>query len=383
MRLLVLTVLLAVLVLAPPAASAAVDCRPTRSGPQMDADIRRVPTKDRGEDRYIVSACDRRTGRRRTLRRAISRRGSTAGTLLVDLSVAGRRVAWIEAYLGRRGSAFTVAVADGRTGRRILRRRVLTTAGRMTWDLAGVALTRRGDLAWTVGPDYDEMRVVHLPWRGAPQEVARGRLHGLSVEDDTTLVWEDPLGYASHDLPGRDLGAGCPKRRPSYGRRRQFGDVVFTQRTRQAFAGEIVLLRACDARTGVDAIVGSAGTLHGYGGEYVDPAGGGNGWAAIEVEQGNRYVHCSGRALVTVDIATRRVGRGAVLPGDCEAAPLHAVVTTTGAPAWATGEGADVRLLTITENEQVELDRGAIGDVRAEGDEVVWTNAGEPRRARP
>ena len=381
MRPLLVPVLLTVLVAASPAA-AAVDCRATRSGPAVDADIRRVPTKDRSEDRSIVSACDRRTGRRRTLRRATSRRGSTAGTLLVDLSVAGRRVAWIEAHLGRRGSAFTVAVADARSGRRILRRRVLATAGRDTWDLAGVALTRRGDLAWTVGPDDDEMRVVHLPPGGAAQEVARGSLRGLGVEDDSTLVWRDPLGYASHDLPGRDLGAGCPKRRPSYGRPRQFGDVVFTARTRPAFAGEIVLLRACDARTGVDAIVGSAGTLHGYGGEYVDPAGGGNGWAAIEVERGNRYLSCAGRALVTVEIATRRAGRGAALPGDCDE-PLLAVVTATGAPAWTSGEGADMRLLTIRENKQVELDRGAIADVRAEGDEVVWTNVGEPRRARP
>jgi hypothetical protein len=371
------------LVAATPAAAARDRCPRTTGGAPLSA---RIASPEETRDwRTTLVACDRRTGRERVLRRAVLRR-TGVGRVIADASVAGRRVAWLESIQGRSRGAAAVLVANGRTGRIVRRRYVLDSALGDPGGPVGVALTTRGELAWTVGPTEDDMRVVLALPAAAPRELARGRVAGLGLEDDGTLLWHDGRdGLASYDLPGRDFGAGCPKRRREYAPTGLPKAVVFTQSTWAAppFGGE--QLRACDAASGVDAVVATASYDGDIGGDYVWGAGGGNGWAAILRTESNRYDQCGTAQLRTVNVHTRARGRQVTQSGCSPATPWSAetLATAAGAPVWLTKEPTP-RLVTVsTDGTLIELDRGDVRDLRTEGDDVAWTSGGEPRRARP
>lgn len=376
---------LVVCVAAAPAQAARDRCTPTTAGAPLSV---RIASPQAPDDWYTtLVACDRRTGRERVLRRAVLRARTKRGRAIVDASVAGRRVAWLESIHGRRRGAAAVYVADGRSGRIVQRRYVLDRAIESAYDPSGVALTTRGELAWSVGSSADDMRVVLALPGAAPRELARGLLHGIGLEDDGTLVWRDGRdGQASYDLPGRDFGAGCPKRRSGYAPTGPAdGTVVFTADTwaDQPFSGQV--LRACDAESGVDAIVGVASFDGDIGGESIEGVGGGNGWAAVVEWSRNRYDQCGLATLRAVRIADRARGRQTSQSGCDPPAQFseRTLVTAAGAPVWI-ARGAVPRLMAVdAERRAVELDRGDIGDLGTDGGDVVWTNAGEPRRARP
>ena len=377
---------LLLLVPAAPAAAAAT-CKRSATGPALTARIVTDHSSTAAEPkRTWLVACDRRAGRRRVLRRATL--GNRRGRDLVALSVAGRRVAWLEIVVRPSAAGGFVTVADGRTGRRLVRRRAFRGGAVRAEGALGVALTTRGELAWNTPTTTYDIRVVFAAPGEAVRELARGRLGRVRVEDDGSLLWFDELGLRTYDLPGRHFGAGCPKRRSRYrAAGRDFGGVTFTRADEPAqtfSAVALSYLRACDQRTGVDAVVAVADSDDVVS-EQVSPAGGGNGWAAVVKRGTTRYDQCPVLRLSTVAIATRRRGREATQFGCDGGVPLseETVVTTAGAPAWI-AQGTPARLMTIGAGGSfVELDRGAIADVATDGEDVVWANAGEPRRARP
>ena len=377
---------LLLLLAAAPAAAAAKCTRSATGSPLSARIVTDHPSTGVEPKRAWLVACDRRAGRRRVLRRTKLR--TRRGRDLVALSVAGRRVAWLEVVVRPSSSVGVVVVADGRTGRRVERRRAFRGGPFRAQGALGVALTTRGELAWNTPTATFDLRVV-LALPGEPaRELARGRLGRVRVEDDGTLVWFDELGARTVDLPGRDFGAGCPKRRSRYRMTgTDFGGVVFTradERARSFSDVAVSYLRACDRRTGIDAIVAVADSDEVVS-EQVSSAGGGNGWAAVVRRGTTRYDGCPVLRLSTVEIATRRRGREATELRCDGGIPLseQTVVTAAGAPAWI-APGTPARLMTIDAGGMfAELDRGAIADVATDGEDVVWTNGGEPRRARP
>jgi hypothetical protein len=386
-----LIALLATVLATAPAAAARDRCPRTAAGAPLSA--RMAGRAAHGMYRTAVVACDRRRGRERVLRRAtVTARPPSRGREVLDISVAAGRVAWLEAIYGASRRAAAVSVADARTGRLVQRRFVLarsTTGGRV---YGGVALATRGELAWNVGlTPGDAQLVLALPG-SPPRELARGRLtgivqgdEGLALEDDGTLLWTQGNDVVSLDLPGRDFGAGCPKRRSRYAPAGASGGIVYTVEHRRGAFTISHIWRACDPATGADVIVDAGYSyIEEGGGPYVEIAGGGNGWAATTSRSIFKYELCGPDRLRTIHVATGRIGREATQRG-CDAVPYgrETQVTTLGAPVWLTRE-AHPRLMTVDGDGRVaELDRGAIADVRVEGDEVAWTNAGEPRRARP
>lgn len=380
--------LAAFLALVPAApAGAAPKCKRTDAGPPLSARVLVDYASHANEpQRTYVIACDRRTGRRRVLRRAVRR--ERTGREVTATSAAGRRVAWLEVVIRRSSTVGIVIVADGRTGRRLQRRYIFRGGRFRGGKQLGVALTTRGELAWNTGTRSDDVRVVLAAPEEPLRELDRGSLGAVRVEDDGSLIWRDELGLRTHDLPGRAFGAGCPKLRSRYRPVGSvFGDVVFTEADEREpfpFEGATSLLRACDRRTGIDNIVGAAFSDLYMDSERILPQGGGNGWAAMSLHRGSRYDPCGSVRLSTVEIATRRPGRTATTAG-CDGVPLSAetVVTSAGAPAWiAPGEPPSLTTIDAA-GEFAELDRGAIADVATDGEDVVWTNAGERRRARP
>src|SRR5690349_21302048 len=130
--------------------------------------------------------CDHRTGH--SLRIASGRLTGVQhplGTELDDVDVDGRRVAWTYSRIGWR--RMTIVLREAIVGRRarVVARRTLYAGPRRRNTGAAVAVSSRGDLAWSRG------RVVLKPLHRRARVVARGSADAF---EDRTLRWEDRYG---------------------------------------------------------------------------------------------------------------------------------------------------------------------------------------------
>ncbi len=380
--------LIVVLAVAAPAAEAAA-CERRADGPRFTAGVARHESSSPDVLRTTAVVCDHRRAKRSLLRRGVMAgpNGRPRGVVVGDAAAAGRRVAWIEAVTGRAGTRATVVVADART-RRVVRRRVaLRTRERGFPQTLEVVISTRGEVAWTVqtefGDDYATRLVLERPGR-RPRGVAAGAA-GLTLEDDRTLSWVAEIGTIRFlELPGRRPWPGCPQRS-------RWKPVLATPEmlvTRASYArGAIEVVRACWRATGADPVVATAHDDGSGTAPNLAVLGADARWlvfAYSEVE--SRYNpggYCYGPEVFTVDVSAGRRVRKAVsdvpvcvedfaLPGDPVA------VTDSGSPAWVHGG----RLLARGEGgKAVELDRGEIAGLRAEGNRLHWTNAGVPKTA--
>lgn len=388
---------LIVLLAAAPGASArqAAATRPCEQHDDLPRHTARA-TNDLGWDRVhsAVRICNRRTGVERVLREDVI--GQT-GRLYGDASAAGGRVAWIEAIRrrGRRLATVHVVVARIAT-RRVLRRRVVSReADVLPYDEyglsnIGVALTEGGRLAWLVN-----RRVVLERTGRASQTIARDAGVPLDVEDGHTLVWrafERTFNRTREGIGHRDLRppmvrGGCPVRglfAPAFPSAEVLPTLATYRRTEEN------VLRACLRSRGDDPVVGYARSFEGDG-SRIEGITSGYWYVAFDVNAGSKYGDCEDEVVV-VDMRT--LARTTDVTLYCQYAPDHGpgrgepfVVTSSGVPAWVSSRPSrpEQRLLAIgADKSLVELDRGSeIRDLRAEGEEVVWTNGGEARRARP
>ena len=362
------------------------------------------------EPYYVHSSvvlCDHRAGRARVLARGRWRRSappptprSPAGRLLGSASAARGRVAWIEAQSVRRPRrggyrVFARVVVQAIRSGRLLRRFVVqreTNAdpfSSSTIDLPnlGVVLTQQGDLAWLSG---DEVTID--PARGRRFTFGRDARPPLLLEDGGTLVWMRPFTLGSYELYPPPVVDGCP-RRERYTPVFSSAELLVTEVSyRHADGSEH--LRACLRGAGRDVVVASAFTFFGDGASLQGVTGSA-GRVAYATVAGDRYIQCDWQVRV-VDVATLgvvRSGRMNCLGAQGPFREQPFVLTTAGAPAWVSrfrygppdgGPPDGPSLLTIAaDGRVVELDRGDIANLRAEGEDVVWTNGGVPRRARP
>lgn len=383
---------LVVLGIAAPAAEAAA-CERRADGPRWTARVleQRLSVN---VHRSTAVLCDHRHAKLTVLRRALMRGvngNRPRGAVVGDAAAAGRRVAWIESATGRGGTRATVVVADARTRRVVSHRRALRTRRRGFAYTLEIVISTRGELAWIVqtrfGIDYETRLVLQRP--GRPPRILRSAVPtGLRLEDDRTLSWN--TGEATIrflELPGRAPWPGCPERS-------RWRPVLTTPEmivTRASYGGPdaIELVRACWRANRTDPVVarifddGSGTTPH------LDVLGADGRWlvfAESEVEWRYTQGYCYPPRVFTVDVGGGGGGGGGrsaraqtpacratfATPGDAVA------VTERGSPAWIHG---DLLLSRDAEGKAIELDRGDVGSLRAEGSRVLWTNGGVPREA--
>jgi hypothetical protein len=278
-------------------------------------------------------------------------------------SAAGHRVAWIESHGDR------VVIRVARVGRRVtqLRRIVRRVRGA---EYFGVVLTRGGDLAW-LASSYPRGGEVALARPGrAPRVLDRYTAVDLGLEDGRTLRWDDLTSYHSFfDL----RQVPCPSR-PRFAPLLQTERVLLTQRR---YASTIVL-RGCDLTTRRDVVIGEQESHVGNSGA-LDVIGTDGTWVLLRYSDTERYTGSGSVQIATADVATG--DRKAPFPLANVAAP-HAgafAITDRGIPVWLAGD----RLLTPGRRDVVEIDHGAIADIRSDGERVSWTNNGTPRSATP
>ncbi len=278
-------------------------------------------------------------------------------------SAAGHRVAWIESHGDR------VVIRVARVGRRVtqLRRIVRRVRGA---EYFGVVLTRGGDLAW-LASSYPRGGEVALARPGrAPRVLDRYTAVDLGLEDGRTLRWGDLTSYHSFfDL----RQVPCPSR-PRFAPLLQTERVLLTLRR---YASTIVL-RGCDLTTRRDVVVGEQESHVGNSGA-LDVVGVDRTWVLLRYSDTDRYTGSGSVQIATADVATG--DRKAPFPLANVAAPQAGAfaITDRGIPVWLAGD----RLLTPGRRDVVELDHGAIADIRSSGERVSWTNNGTPRSATP
>ena len=128
-----------------------------------------------------------------------------------------------------------------------------------------------------------------------------------------------------------------------------------------------------------------AETTAGFGNGYVATVAGLTGtMLAFAVTDTSRYDACAGWTVITTfDARTGLSLREVELPNCGADAPprrWRSAITRDGVFAWL---AADRLLVGGADGKPAELDRGAITGLRAEGDLILWSHAGEPRAADP
>ena len=382
--------LIAILVLAtfaPEAAAGASEpCKRVADGRRISVELR--------AGRVIV--CDRRSGRSRVVHRASAVSlydEGASGRYVTDIAGDGRRVAWIDERTGRRGVRATLTVIDGVRGRR-LRRDVIGRSTRPGVTYPKVALARGGLLAHETYAG-DERAIVVRDRDQAPLRIDDTVDGAFGFEDGRTLRWEGLYsGLHYRDVRPWPDAIGCP-RRARFRNPRAYGEVVVTTaRYTYGEDGVTYVTRACLPASGDDPVIGQAGGDL-VGGSSFDVVGGDRTWLVIVRHSTSRYDPGSPYEVSAFDVGALRIGRAGKLEGDPRPAGsiapptwgMAVAVTTDGVPVWVAREndGDSVRTLTV-EGAGTELDRGPIGSIaglRADGERVRWTNAGEPRSADP
>jgi hypothetical protein len=325
-------------------------------------------------------ACDHRTGRRIRLARGRLRGvDHPLGTEIDDFDVDGRRVAWTYSRIGWR--RMTIVLREAIVGRhaRTVVRQTLYAGPRRKYTGATVAVSSRGDLAWSRG------RVVLAPAHGRARVVARGFADAF---EDRTLRWEDGHGHRHYlDVAPPPRRGGCPARE-GWTRLGDSGQVLVTQAFYGSYEtdGQTQVVRACLRGSGKDHVVAESGLSIDL--ETVDAfsvAGFDRSWVVL-VNSGSTKADLDHASVLTFDAATGAKGRTAMLGLRDETGryeyrwPEHPVVTERGVAAWITGP----RLFVAGSNAGVEqLDTGVLANLRADGTRITWTNGGEPKSADP
>ena len=346
--------------------------------PRHDAQV----TTTRNVTKVVL--CDHARGRERVVRRARFRLDARRGSGVIgDASAAGGRVAWIEER-NRGGLVPTVSVTvkDIRTRRRVRRIRLGPGEDKAPPVELGIALTSRNQLVWL----YREKVVLKAPGQRR-RVLARGASRPLTLEDDGTLVWRRSFSEAaSFELAPPPQSGGCPKR-AGYAPVADADGVLVTERRLVKPAPDVrreQVVRACVRGSGRDAIAAYAFS-DGFDSLTIEGVTAGAGRVAYVTSFADRYGGCEQQVQV-LEAATLRPGRRSLNACDPPAAARGApfVLTTGGAPAWlAPAAPGAVRVLGIDGLERyTELDRGAITNLRADGDEVVWDRDGREWRTR-
>lgn len=357
--------------LAPPAAHACTTQLPAPSANHVPISVVKV---DEDAERTALRVCAGR--REHELARGTwrDRRRGADGVRIGAASAAGNRVAWIEER--SRGVARETVVTVARVGRevRVLRRFTATRQRTSSPIHIDVLLTRAGDLAWSAG-GYDvrgSLVAVDRPGE-RPRRLASYAGSGLALEDGRTLRWyEGDFFFDFFDLRPIDC-----RKRSRYTPWAQNDQVLVT---RAQYHGSTVV-RGCDVRSGRDRVliqnysdVGAESELTFVG---LDRE-----WAVFH--QAEYWRDGGGPATVTViDARTGRQSSGHTYNG--ESVPQYPVpvagapfaVTAQGVAGWVRGEAL---YALVDQDTIVRLDAGAIGDLRADGDALVWTRDGVPQR---
>lgn len=242
-----------------------------------------------------VVACDAE-GRRRTVRRAVSRAG--AGTVVQDVEPSGRAVVWSEVtstatrHVGR-------VVRLGIASRRILSRRVVARSSE-PFEV-GVGATSDGTMAWLIDRRGEDRLVLQS--RGAPRRLLLDRgtgLRDMAVHYDATLVWKDAAGGQRY----RDV-----RTRPRPGCAAHRREVVTLDTPDVLLTGTATAHAACFRDTGV-----KIGVYLTSPSTEARPAGVDRHWLILTEARAGTGA-CSGEGVVVIDL--RQGGRylGTERPG--------------------------------------------------------------------
>jgi hypothetical protein len=294
-------------------------------------------------------------------------------------SAAGHRVAWIEQR--RRRGVRTAIVTLARVGRRVRVLRRFVAERRRTRERAelDVLLTREGDLAWTAGGPEDGKGVVAVKQPGTPvRRLADYPAAGLAIEDGRTLRWDDFTGHlAFFDLRREP----CPSR-SLYAELARNDRVILTRHDYGPTTDFNTVVRGCEPGTGRDRVI--LQNAPDLGEQVTSLVGLDRTWAVFLQEEVVRYDEDeSGVVLTVADVATGRRseaylenGASAAYPAPTAAAGF--AVTGRGVLGWLAGS----TLYALTRSDGIaELDAGGtLAGLHAEGDALVWTHDGAPRR---
>ena len=367
--------LLTVAALAALPSTAAAACRD-------GAHIVRSQPKGSNTVRTAVVVCA--DGRSRVVRRAVLRNFyPRRGTYLSDAALnRGRLAIGSITFTGHHDARNVVQLQSLRTGRSLFRRATREQTN-FNFQAVEVVVSDDGDLAWNIDRRLSVRRatgeVERLPVPGGPQ---------LALEDGRTLRWRTSFAYAYFDL--RPIpGDGCPRRRrfrPAI----DAGGVLVTAATYEADEPTMyTVLRACVRGSGRDVVLGT-GWAHDDDASLLDVAAASAPFALVTRHAFGKYDGCHEARIATVDLRTGRTVREAVSPGGDlpdPSCPLEPRLPRRGDPSVFTAGGGAAWLrdgvLSGLDGARrvVELDRGAIANLRADGNSVRWTRDGVERSA--
>ncbi|RKQ90344.1 hypothetical protein C8N24_0145 [Solirubrobacter pauli] len=300
-------------------------------------------------------------------------RRRSSGVRVGAAGAAGHRVAWITER--HRGGLRTSEVTLASVGRavRVLRRFTVQRQRAHVSAQLDVLLTRAGDLAWTAG-SYDDPKgvvAVKQPGRRLRRlDIYTGR--PLALEDGRTLRWlSGDTSYDFFDL--HPIDCRSRSRFTPYARNDR---VLLTRAIYRPNHSEVSVVRGCDLATGRDRVliendsnigVASDLTLIGLDRTWAvfrQDAGDGRGWDVS--------------TLMLADVVTDR--SPVIQRGTFPIAGSPFAVTDAGRGAWIVG---GTLYATGRDYDVVALDSGgALTDLHAEGDALVWTRDGVLKRVR-
>jgi hypothetical protein len=311
------------------------------------------------------------------------RDGRYSGVRLGAASAAGHRVAWIEERHGRGTRTAVVTLAAVGRKVRVLRRFIAHRQRTRQNAEVDVVLTRQGDLAWLAGTYGGRTGVVAVKQPGKPtRRLATYPAARLTIEDGRTLRWDEGgIAYDFFDL----RPAPCPSR-SRYTHYAQNDGVILTRGLygAQEQLGTMVV-RGCDRSTGRDRVI--LQNYSEFGSEsYLSLVGIDRTWAVFL----QSVVERDGAGPTTLTVGDTLTGRTKVAYlYNGESAPKYP--PPTAADGFAVTEGGVLAwmrqgvLYALVETYKIAVldGGGAIAGVHAEGDAVVWTHDGVPRRVIP
>jgi len=300
------------------------------------------------------------------------------GMRVGQASAAGHRVAWIEER--HRGGERVTTVSVARVGRdvRVLRRFVVQRVRTRYPAQLGVVLTRQGDLAWMSGSYDDDKGVIAVKQPGKPvRTLASNSAYRLMLEDGT-LRWDEEYTSGFFDLRKRDCREGRARYKPYAANDR----VRLTRGIYGSSDEGLSVIRGCDLATGRDRVLLQNYATFSYTSD-LQLVGIDRTWAVFtQVQYDPRDADSWIGALTVADAAGDRTFTASYHGSSAGTfpPPRSAVVTDLGVAGWI----AETVLYGLVRGKIVRLDEGAtLEGLHAEGDALVWTHNGEPRRLVP